>query len=344
MLHSEDLQLTQDSASEPDVTSVLVATHGNSSSQKMVNPTEEQVSFVKLNVPMLSQYDVSAHGNATQQSVGSSQQSFMPQQHFVQFSRNPGKGKGYKGGRYPRDPCAICGRTNHITNFCYYKNQAPSFDQSTVQWRSGSNQSSPWVYPVQGGVVMPQQVQFSGNANGVSLSQPHQLPQAYQISGPIIPNVSGNFVGFNQGMIQPQNQFLPQEINPFQNQFVTPQAHFTGVYSVPYMTPHTSGLSNVSNMASHTAVNGGMSTQSTLGQSSVSNGVSQQPWYFDSGATHHITNSLQNLSVAQPVANKEGILVGNGNTLPVTHTGQDNSSNSIQGSMPQGLVSYSELL
>lgn len=51
---------------------------------------------------------------------------------------------------------------------------------------------------------------------------------------------------------------------------------------------------------------------------------SYQPWYFDSGATNHITNNLQNLNLGQTqqTALQEGVLVGNGHTLPVTHTGQ----------------------
>lgn len=214
MLHSEDLQLTQDSASESDVTSVLVATHGTSSSQQVNNPTEEQTSFFKMNVPMLSQYDASAQNSAGQQFGVSSQQSFMPQQHLVSFSRNSGKGKGYRGARYPREPCAICGRTNHITNFCYYKNQAPSppFDQFSVQWRPGVYQSYPWTYPGQNGVVMPQQVQLSGNMGGFPISQSHQLTQSSLNSGPMVQNVSSaNLGGYGSampmGMSQPQNQF-----------------------------------------------------------------------------------------------------------------------------------------
>lgn len=49
-----------------------------------------------------------------------------------------------------------------------------------------------------------------------------------------------------------------------------------------------------------------------------------QPWYFDSGATNHITHSMQNLNLDQShsKAVNEGIMVGNGNTLHVTHTGK----------------------
>ncbi|KAH7849738.1 hypothetical protein Vadar_022336 [Vaccinium darrowii] len=248
MLNAEDLQLSQDFTSEHDVTSVLVATHGNSSGQKVINPTEEQVSFVKMNVPMLSQFDVSAQS-----------------------------GKGFRGGRFPREPCGICGRTNHITNYCYYRNQVPQVDQTSIQWKSGVAQSYSWVYAGQNGVLVPPQFQVSGNMNGFSMPQPSHIAQSYQNSGPIIQKVpsaicggyvSGNTVGNNQGMHQPQSQF------------VAPQAHFTGAYNMHYMTPSISRVSNASQMATHTGVSNGMSQQPAAGQSSVGSvgGVSQQPW------------------------------------------------------------------
>lgn len=47
-----------------------------------------------------------------------------------------------------------------------------------------------------------------------------------------------------------------------------------------------------------------------------------QPWYFDSGATNHITNTIQNIEHPQPVVNNPGVMVGNGTNLHVTHTGK----------------------
>ena len=45
-------------------------------------------------------------------------------------------------------------------------------------------------------------------------------------------------------------------------------------------------------------------------------------WYFDSGATHHLTNDLANLNVrAKEYTGLETIRVGNGKSLPVTHIG-----------------------
>lgn len=71
-----------------------------------------------------------------------------------------------------------------------------------------------------------------------------------------------------------------------------------------------------------------------------------QPWFFDSGASNHITNNLQNISQPQLSVQPEGILVGNGSALPVTHSGsgQALSENFVSRSLSQGLVSYPDLL
>lgn len=45
-----------------------------------------------------------------------------------------------------------------------------------------------------------------------------------------------------------------------------------------------------------------------------------QPWYFDSGATNHLTNTLQNITQPQVSSLSDGVMVGNGSTLQVTHT------------------------
>ncbi|KAL5727086.1 hypothetical protein ACHQM5_000318 [Ranunculus cassubicifolius] len=48
---------------------------------------------------------------------------------------------------------------------------------------------------------------------------------------------------------------------------------------------------------------------------------SQSPWYLDSGATNHIINSMDHLSVSKPYQGPDKVAVGNGEGLPITHTG-----------------------
>lgn len=68
-----------------------------------------------------------------QQTQGVSQQYAYPQssgqqQVFYQPSyqqSNRGRGRG----RFPRDPCVFCGKTNHSPQYCYYRGQTPTYGQ-----------------------------------------------------------------------------------------------------------------------------------------------------------------------------------------------------------------------
>lgn len=48
---------------------------------------------------------------------------------------------------------------------------------------------------------------------------------------------------------------------------------------------------------------------------------SPESWLLDSGATHHLTSDLHNLSLHQPYMGGDEVVVGNGSSLPITHTG-----------------------
>lgn len=44
-------------------------------------------------------------------------------------------------------------------------------------------------------------------------------------------------------------------------------------------------------------------------------------WLFDSGASHHVTVDLSNLSLHAPYTGTDDVMVGDGTGLPITHTG-----------------------
>lgn len=61
--------------------------------------------------------------------------------------------------------------------------------------------------------------------------------------------------------------------------------------------------------------------------------AANQDWIMDSGATHHITNALDNLHVNRPYNGSDELFVGDGTGLPITHTGKTSictSYNSLQ--------------
>lgn len=55
-------------------------------------------------------------------------------------------------------------------------------------------------------------------------------------------------------------------------------------------------------------------------------------WLLDSGASHHITQDLSNLSLHKPYDGNEEIMIGDGSGLPITHTGSAYGGTSLDGS------------
>ena len=44
-------------------------------------------------------------------------------------------------------------------------------------------------------------------------------------------------------------------------------------------------------------------------------------WLLDSGASHHVTNDLANLSIHTPYDGTEELIVGDGKSISIAHTG-----------------------
>ncbi|PNX55844.1 hypothetical protein L195_g049475, partial [Trifolium pratense] len=57
-----------------------------------------------------------------------------------------------------------------------------------------------------------------------------------------------------------------------------------------------------------------------------------QDWIMDSGATHHITNALDNLHFNNQYHGSDELLVGDGSGLPIMHTGSEDKGPSNQRS------------
>ncbi|RVW75390.1 Retrovirus-related Pol polyprotein from transposon RE2 [Vitis vinifera] len=55
-------------------------------------------------------------------------------------------------------------------------------------------------------------------------------------------------------------------------------------------------------------------------------------WLLDSGASHHVTADLSNLSLHTPYTGFDDIMIGDGSSLPITHTGTSQGSNPFEGS------------
>ena len=55
-------------------------------------------------------------------------------------------------------------------------------------------------------------------------------------------------------------------------------------------------------------------------------------WLLDSGASHHVTVDLSNLSFHTPYTGSDDIMIGDGSSLLITHTGTSHGGNPFKGS------------
>jgi hypothetical protein len=61
-----------------------------------------------------------------------------------------------------------------------------------------------------------------------------------------------------------------------------------------------------------------MATRAQLPNVEQSN---EHPWYADSGANNHVIAALENLQLQESFKGEEKVVVGNGSSLPIAHTG-----------------------
>lgn len=249
---------------------------------------------------------------------------FYPQQGYNQFNRNmnfSGGSNRWRGGKGPgsgqnsRVECQICGKYNHTAFYCHHRQNLqyqPSMFMFSGPRRSANQSWNNGNY---------HQSWNNGNYQSGSF-----LPQN---------NMSQRSYSGNIGSVPPQaNMFT---YTPFAQSQGTP-AGFSGY--APVQAFVASG--STSSFPGSSQLNQGYS-----GVSGYTVGNPIQPsnnWYFDSGASSHVTHDLANLSQPQPCPTGDGILVGNGSSLPVAYTGQTHSSNSSQGALSTGIVPHQDLL
>lgn len=245
---------------------------------------------------------------------------YQPQQFFTNRNMNSNggynKGKGVKGtgfGQNQKQACQICGKTNHTAFYCYHRQnlqfQPPSFMTPPI----GRPMTSQWYN--------------GGSVSQGQYSSANLTPQANVIT---FSGYNGTG-GPNYGPSVTPN---PSDITAFsQSQSTQPFINGSTGISQPFINGSTGVSQNFSQPSGYYS----------CPAANVATGHSSN-WIFDSGASTHITNDLSTLTHRQPCSSSEGVIVGNGTSLPVTFSGQANSTNTSQGAMSSGPLSTQDLL
>ncbi|KAF7113075.1 hypothetical protein RHSIM_RhsimUnG0163500 [Rhododendron simsii] len=197
--------IVEDSSEQDVVNTVLVAAHGNSSQN------QESTGHISSMIPSVSSVPVPLPQNQ----IGTNQSQFVPQHHYFpqNFRSSNNRGRGGRGSYYPKGPCDICGRSNHSTNYCYYRPNNVPFDVSSSQWRGNTNfsPSFPWN-PMMPGV--PQYTMPLHQGYPPPLSRfPAQNSGGYRFSGGFrSPNGPALPMQHSQSVSQmPSPQYLPHQ-------------------------------------------------------------------------------------------------------------------------------------
>ncbi|KAH7841417.1 hypothetical protein Vadar_029614 [Vaccinium darrowii] len=183
MMKSEEAQLSKETSNLDVHNTVLVASHGNTSQNQNSRGL----------VPNMVQPQQQGYGTAYGRSENPSQQQFISensqqqQQYFPSNNMRYNNNNRGKGGGRSRFHCDICGRTNHSTDYCYYKTGG-----SGSQWRGyGNAQPQGFASSQQYTTHQPAQPQFVMPQPLYTMPQPQFYPQMYGQQGfPVYHSVS----------------------------------------------------------------------------------------------------------------------------------------------------------
>ena len=168
---------------------------------------------------------------------------------------------------------------------------------------------------------------------------PHFSPTAH----PTVRNFGRNSQ-FNSGRFSPHNSNPNQQSNwrphsHLQHRSFSPHNNFSPAN--PRMTPRPYlGHCQVCGIQGHTAKRcpsfkfvpqnqiAGSTPWSPQANMATTTSPPNTSWLLDSGASHHVTTDLNNLSLHAPYNGVDNIMIGDGKGLPITHTGSTTISTS----------------
>ncbi|XP_062000182.1 uncharacterized protein LOC133717480 isoform X2 [Rosa rugosa] len=208
--------------------------------------------------------------------------------------------------------CQICGKHGHLTSTCY---QNPDYKgQQVPQNRPSSNGLTPecQICSKKGHTAANCFYRTDVPAGHPSLSIP--TCQICGLKGHVALNCTHRANFAYQGSEPPASltALTAQSSGGYNCGFPQPQGGYQGEYLVPNGASNSSfpGGFHPSSGAS-TSSSGHSMNQSGASASSPAH-VNNDVWIGDSGATHHMTSDLRNLTIAQPYTSNNKITIGNG--------------------------------
>ncbi|KAH7842142.1 hypothetical protein Vadar_001947 [Vaccinium darrowii] len=322
------LRLKGDVAFE-ELTSILTAEESQIQKAENLSSAKVFVTTHKLNDTVIQGQLPNVHQSSSSAQMYQNSQGpgpYFPQQYYSNSNRNMSfnggfsKGRGTRGsgfGQNQKPGCQICGKTNHTAFYCYHRQnmefQPPSFMPPPI------------------GRPMFQQGSSGHHVNHGMNTRAMQPPQANMLTFSSSNGSTGYGSGSVSAMKGQQSFPAPFEVSEYPNTSAFGHNSYTQSPDVFSSSNHSGH--HVANM---------VSAPSYPGANMVHNPSTN--WFFDSGASAHVTNDLSNLTQRQSCASGDGVFVGNGSSIPVTYSGQTFPANTSQGTMSSGVVSNHELL
>ncbi|RVW80238.1 Retrovirus-related Pol polyprotein from transposon RE1 [Vitis vinifera] len=143
-----------------------------------------------------------------------------------------------------------------------------------------------------------------------------------------------------------------QHPRPHHPRFQSPQPRFQSHYSgnhqhVPFShtRPHNRPHNRPANRSSSSAPHRPPHLPTRLNANCVVNldipfTNHQDSWFFDTGATHHLSHSAQTLSNVQPYSGADQVTIGDGHSLPILNTDQVTKQTLLKGWLRDGLYEF----
>ncbi|RVW62840.1 Retrovirus-related Pol polyprotein from transposon RE2 [Vitis vinifera] len=126
----------------------------------------------------------------------------------------------------------------------------------------------------------------------------------------------------------------------FQSHYSGNHQHVPFSHTRPHNRPHNRPANRSSSSAPHRPPHLPTRPQCQLCAMLAAAPNHQDSWFFDTGATHHLSHSAQTLSNVQPYSGADQVTIGDGHSLPILNTDQVTKQTLLKGWLRDGLYEF----